>query len=339
MTDKSKKTNKKKALSLFLNLTKFAITFGILAFLYSKGMLDFSRVKKVFTNPPIVIAAFSIMFSTTLASVLRWQALVVAQGLKISLREATRLTMIGVFFNTAIPGAVSGDVLTGYYVVRQQPNKKGRIKAFTTLLMDRILGLSALIFVSFSAMVLNFSRITHSNSLKSLSGFIALLFAGVLLFYFFVLVSFPITKKLIAILHQIPIFGEYIGRTFESFKSYEASKGVIAKGLLISVAIHCSIIGVFILISKSLGGFEGVHVQDFFFLVPFGLLVTAIPLAPAGLGTGHAAFLILFQRVGNNFGADLFTAFVSFQVMISLIGGLFYLKYREQHLSLDIIND
>lgn len=314
----------------FLNIVKFCITFGILYYLYQRGLLDFGRVKKVLTDLPVVAGAFFILLGTTLIAVVRWGWLLVGQQLQIPFAEVLRLSMIGVFFNTAIPGAVSGDVVKGYYVVRQQPNQRGRIKAFTTLLMDRLLGLSALVCVAFVAMVFNFQEMISTPTLKSLSGLISTLWFGVVCFYLFVLVEWSFSSKLRKALNRVPLLGNLLSRFFEAVKAYENSRGIIIKGLLVSIVVHCSIVGVFVLLSKSLGGFTEVPIGKFFFLVPLGLLVTAIPIAPAGLGTGHAAFLWLFQLVGSSAGADLFTAFVTFQILISLIGGLFYLRYRVE---------
>jgi uncharacterized membrane protein YbhN (UPF0104 family) len=112
--EQSSKISSGFAKKLLLNLLKAAFTFGILFFLYKKGMLDFTRVHSVLTNVPVVVACFTLLTATTLASVLRWQLLLKGQGLNVPLAETFRLTMIGVFFNTAIPGAVSGDLVKGY---------------------------------------------------------------------------------------------------------------------------------------------------------------------------------------------------------------------------------
>ena len=312
---------------LVLNLLKATITFGILYYLYEHGMLDFSRVSKVLTNIPVMSTCFAVMISSTLAGFFRWWLLLEGQGLRVSKSEALKLTMIGVFFNTAIPGAVSGDVVKGFYVVRQQPDGRGKIRAFTTLLLDRVLGLSALIGVSFLAMALNFKDMTANPTLKPFCGLISMLGAGVVVFYVFVLAQWPFSAKITRLLARLPA-GDYFVKLYDAVKAYESCRHYVFKGLAISVAIHCSIIGVFIALSRSLGGFEAVPLDKFFFLTPLGLLVTAIPVAPAGLGTGHAAFFGLYKMVGATGGADLFTAFVTFQLTISLIGGLFYVNYR-----------
>lgn len=310
-----------------LNLIKLGVTFGILYYLYAKGMLDFTRVRVVLTDIRVVSIALGLLCSTTFATVVRWWMLLKGQGLQVSLAEALRLTMIGVFFNTAIPGAVSGDLVKGYYVVRQQPAGRGRIRAFTTLLLDRLLGLSALIWISFLSMALNYEAVLASPTLKSLATLITTLWLGVLVFFAFVLIEWPFSKKLLEILKKMPA-GEYLSKLYEAVKAYESCRHYVVKGFIISLGIHCAIISVFLLLAGALGGFEHVSLGQFYFLVPFGLLVTAIPIAPAGLGTGHAAFAWLFQQVGAPGAADLFTAYVTFQILISLVGGLFYVRYR-----------
>lgn len=310
-----------------LNILKFALTAAILYWLYSKGLLDFSKVHGVLTNVKVVTIVFSVLLVCNLAGVVRWQWLLKGQGIETSFGEAFQLTMIGVFFNTALPGAVSGDVVKGYYIVRKQPDGKGRIKAFTTLLLDRILGLSALVFVSFFAMAFKYHEINSNPLLKPLCGLITLIWIGVIVFYGFVLFDSPIARQLQKTLPKLPL-GHLFVKFFDAVKAYESCKRFIFKGFAISVAIHLSLISCFILLANALGGFERIPLDKFFFLVPFGMLVTAVPIAPAGLGTGHAAFLGLFQLMNVKSGADLFTAYVSFQLLMSLLGGLVYLKYR-----------
>lgn len=313
---------------IVLNIIKLSVTVGILVYLYQKGMLDFSRVHAVMTNVPIVALTFSIFVLNQMAGVIRWRWLLQGQGLQLSFKETTFLTMIGVFFNTAIPGAVSGDVIKGYYVVKKQSDGKGKVKAFTTLLLDRILGLSALIFVSFCAMLLHLNSSLENPTLKPLCGMISILLAGIIVFYAFVLIRIPFTEKIQNGLVKLPM-GEIFLKLFNAFRAYEKSKTTILKGFAISVVIHLMLISTIVILSRHLPGFESVPLDKFYFLVPFGLLVTAIPIAPAGLGTGHAAFLGLFKLVGSKSGADLFTAFVSFQLIMSLIGGIFYIRYKS----------
>lgn len=319
---------------IVVNALKAGVTLGILGYLYQKGMLDLSRVHAVLTDPATFSLALAMLGICTIIGFLRWHLLLLGQGLSVKKAETFQLTMIGTFFNTALPGAVSGDLVKGYYVVRQQPDGRGRIRAFTTLLLDRLLGLSALICVSFAAMLFNINEVLANSTLRSLAGLISLLWVGVVGFYLFVLVEWPFSAKLVRLLRRLPA-GDYFVKLYEAVKAYESCRHYVFKGLAISMLIHCTIIATLIMLAHALGGFEAVPLGKFFFLAPFGLLVTAIPIAPAGLGTGHVAFLWLFTQAGATRGADLFTAYVTFQIFISLIGGLFYIRYRG-HLSKEV---
>ncbi len=63
-------------------------------------------------------------------------------------------------------------------------------------------------------------------------------------------------------------------------------------------------------------------------LTPLGVLVTTIPVAPAGVGTGHAAFAWLFGLAGSPRGADVYTLFVITQLLVGAVGGIIYLGFK-----------
>ena len=70
------------------------------------------------------------------------------------------------------------------------------------------------------------------------------------------------------------------------------------------------------------------------FAVPMGFVVTAVPIAPAGVGVGQLAFLYLFQTYmgkSSQFGAIAITAF-QLAVLVGALGGVFfYLRRRKPH--------
>jgi uncharacterized protein (TIRG00374 family) len=313
---------------------KLFFTAGILYFLYVKGLLDISRVHGVVLQPFVFVSALGLLLLAQVFGILRWWWLLKGQGFDLAIWDCARLTMIGTFFNTAIPGAVSGDLVKGYYIVKRQPNGRGKTKALATLLLDRILGLGGLITISFAALILNFDTVYSNASLHPLAVIITPLFLGLLFFYFVVLVRFEIPQAVFTFINRLP-GGNHITKLFESLKVYQNCRGYFLRGVGLSLVIHCMVVSIIVLMARQLGGFELVPFNQFCFLVPFGMLVTAIPVAPAGMGTGHAAFLGLFRLVGAQGGADLFMAFVSFQIMVSLIGGIFYIRHKQETDALD----
>ena len=78
---------------------------------------------------------------------------------------------------------------------------------------------------------------------------------------------------------------------------------------------------------------ESIDWSTLFFIVPVGFMVMAIPLTPAGVGVGQAAFYFLFQNfshVNTQSGPAVITAFQFMQFLWGLIGAYFYLTRRSE---------
>ena len=82
---------------------------------------------------------------------------------------------------------------------------------------------------------------------------------------------------------------------------------------------------------RSMGGAADVPTGYFFLLVPLGLVATAIPNSPAGIGVGQAAFFALFHIVSGLHAVAAANAFTVFQltvILVSLSGFCWYVQYR-----------
>ena len=64
-------------------------------------------------------------------------------------------------------------------------------------------------------------------------------------------------------------------------------------------------------------------------IIPLGLFFTAIPVMPAGVGTGHAAFLALYALLDSQRGADVFNLFLLYQISLGALGGIIYLRFKS----------
>ena len=76
-------------------------------------------------------------------------------------------------------------------------------------------------------------------------------------------------------------------------------------------------------------GFADVPVKAYVFAVPLGLIATALPISPAGVGVGQVAFSYLFDwstGVKSAIGSNLITAHQIVTFFLSLSGGVFYLR-------------
>jgi glycosyltransferase 2 family protein len=116
-------------------------------------------------------------------------------------------------------------------------------------------------------------------------------------------------------------------RIYMGLRHYHNHRWTVIKVLLVSICIHLLVGWACFRLAMAMG--DVVSQLAVYVVTPIGLLVTAIPVLPAGVGTGHAAFSILFKLIGSLRGADVFTLFVLFHLFIGSVGGLVYLRFRN----------
>jgi hypothetical protein len=81
-----------------------------------------------------------------------------------------------------------------------------------------------------------------------------------------------------------------------------------------------------------MGRLADVPAGYFFLLVPLGLVAIAVPISPAGIGVGQAAFFALFRIVSAahaTAAADAFTVYQFAVILVSLTGFYWYLSYKD----------
>jgi len=121
--------------NLFALGAKLAIVALLLAFLAQKGLLSISELKRALSSPKLLLGALALSTASTLLGVHRWRVLLRGQEISLSWSKTLQLSLIGNFFNLALPGAVSGDLVKAFYIAREHPGKRGH--AFGSILFDR----------------------------------------------------------------------------------------------------------------------------------------------------------------------------------------------------------
>ena len=312
-----------------ITLMKMTQVGGILYYLIQSGRLNFSRLLLLGESPGVLMLMLATLILLVVPmAAFRWWLLLRAIGLRVEPRRTFVLTWIGNFFNTTLPGAVTGDVVKGYYVIRSQ-REESRTRAFMTLLIDRFVGLFGLIVMAFVALMFNLPFIWSQPPLHSLALSITALFAGTVFFY--VIALYPFKKgrdPFIRVLSRLPA-RKFTLKVYSAFKSYQHQKTTLVYTLLLAIGIH-TLIGLIFFQLTHLMGVRAVALATQFFLMPIGLITIAIPVAPGGIGIGHAAFESLYQLAGHAGGADIFNLFIIVQLCVFLLGGIPYFLYSGE---------
>jgi len=317
---------------IIINLLKFALVVGILYYYISSDQLNFERLFLYGENLIFLVIVLAVvgLWVVSLAA-MRWWLLLRAIGLHVPVKRAVLLTWIGNFFNVTLPGAVSGDFVKGYYIIRSQ-EKEGKTPAATTLLIDRFIGLFGLIVMAFFALIFNLDLILSQAKLLPFVWTVTVFFLATVLFYAIVLFPFKQGKDpFILLLQKLP--GRQLTvKVYVAFKSYQHQKSTLALTLLMSIILHISVAFLFFKIADMIGVTE-LNLGIQFFIMPVGLISIALPIAPGGVGVGHAVFAMLYGVLGISGGADIFNLYYFPQFAVFLLGGIPYLLYSgEYHL-------
>lgn len=306
---------------------KILFSAGIIYWLVSSGKLNFSALRALLSPGPAALALGLVALNLFFASE-RWRILIKSQHMKASSWPVFKLSLIGTFFNFAMPGGVGGDVIKAYYFNRQNPGSK--VVAVTSVLMDRVIGLFSMVLMALLVMVYDMEHITHVPSLMTLFWFILGLFivfaVALALIFSSALYRKQILKKII---NKLPLSEKFM-KLYESMHLYGKQGGRILAVIFLSlIAQTCSIL--FLYLVGMMAGYNDVHLKTYFLVAPLGFMATAIPISPAGVGVGQAAFYFLFNIYNGkttDLGPTTITAFQVGTFIMSLLGAFFYMRFK-----------
>ena len=304
---------------------KFLLVGVVFWFLFKKGLVTTESFGKLISSPGTILVVVLLNILNTGLGTLRWKGLLDAKGAHLTFKRVFELNLIGCFFNIALPGAVSGDFVKAAFVSDQFPERKPAV--FGSMLLDRFLGMSAMVFVgAFSAVVSTF--VNWGGSLPpALLITISSVGAGIFLFYCYMFLSHKRDPlfKLIQFVTKRHTRLEIIDKLYLGVMDYRTKPRAVLKAIAQSILIHILLILIVFSISETVS-VAPISLIALAVIVPIGILATSVPVLPAGVGTGHAAFFALFKLVGSSQGAEIFSVFVLWQIIIGVIGGAVYIR-------------
>jgi len=123
---------------------------------------------------------------------------------------------------------------------------------------------------------------------------------------------------------KIPFIGHQIEKTLGQIWAMGENKVTILKCLLMSMVFQANNVYAIYLISSPF--FDNpLTLGKAFTFIPLGLIATAVPISPAGMGVGHAIFGTLFGYYGISGGASLFNLYWLCYFFVNLLGVVPYL--------------
>ena len=247
---------------------------------------------------------------------------------------------VGLFFNNFLPANIGGDIARVMDASRHQADDArpparahapgdpdpdpsgGRVAAFSTVLMDRLVGTLALAGLALVTTLPAVDRFHLSLVYLVLAGFFALsllvLWAG---FHPAVL---PRVERLLG---RVGLSGLKPGLEELAVRlgRFRGQRRLLLVLFLVATVTQVSRIGVHVLVSRALG--LHIALPYFFLFVPLLAVIVSLPISLNGIGVREGAGVVLFGLVGVSRAQAFSLQFTTYlvAVAVSLVGGVVFL--------------
>ena len=315
--------------TFFLNTIKILIAAGLIYWLISSGKLDFKLLMGLRNHlSAVLIAILLSLFNLILVS-LRWETILGARSqVKLTTSGLFKVSWIGQFFSSVLPGSVSGDLVKILYVQKIDKSFSKKF-IFASILIDRVMGLCGLILlVGMSSILFGEKIVLNAPALAPLLKMNYVL-TGVVLFSFILFLFFHDFIRYFLVKFGSLAFKGILQKIISLWDDLVLIKSRILKAVGLSLLVQ--FFGVLIfwsLIQPSVDG-QMNFIQALAF-IPIGLMTLALPIAPSGLGVGHAIFQKLFELLSISNGASLFNLYFVVTLSVNLLGVIPYLMTKPQ---------
>lgn len=266
-----------------LILLKIGLSLGIVAFLVFRAIAqknqDGQNVFEQLVSRPIhwglLSAACLICAAAVMLTLIRWWYLVRALRIPLRLVDALRFGLLGFLFNLAPMGIVGGDLLKGWMLARE--HLQDRVKAFASVVIDRVIGLYMLFVVATVAILATGIWKTESHTIKLICQITYFLTAlGALLIAMLLTPGFTDGRGTRA-LGRLPYVGSTITSLIDAVRMYRRNPTVLVTTALMSVGVHSLFATGVYLIARGLPG-DNLSLSTHFVVMPLSASTGALPL-------------------------------------------------------------
>jgi uncharacterized protein (TIRG00374 family) len=279
------------------------------------------RVKSM--NPGWIVLALAAYAATQSVAVWRWHRLLRAQHVEVEKRKLTDSIWVSMFFNNFLPSNIGGDVVR---IADTATAAGSKTLATTVILVDRVLGLSALVIIASSGALVASVRGVHIPGarwlwLATAIGAVAAIFV----------IAIPqlvshVLKPVRALNREW--LNERAQRLEDAVIKFRNAPSALFGAFLGALVLQITIVAFYLLTAKGLS----VPLPIFLgaVLIPVSLVVQMAPVSINGFGVREAVFAFFFRRFGLPTDAAVALSLVSTGMVmgLSLVGGFFFMRRR-----------
>ncbi len=308
-----------------LLVAKVLFSLGLMVFLFAR--IPIHEVGATLRQATVawLASAAALLLASNVLGAYQWHQLLQAVEIRIPFWKVLAYYHVGLFFNNFLPANVGGDLARVLDASRYGPS---RAAAFSTIIMDRLIGTLALAGLALVTTVPAFRRF-HAVAGLPVSGlYLALLaffaLSVVMVWAVFHPALLPAVERALSRVGLggfKPALDDLAGR----LQGFRDQRRLFARLLGVALVVQVSRIGVHVLVARALG--LGVSPQYFFLFVPLLAVLVSLPISLNGIGVREGAGVVMFGLIGvsrtNAFALQFATYLVA--VAVSLLGGLVFL--------------
>lgn len=220
----------------------------------------------------------------------RWWYLMRVTGVPAPFRRVLAVSYAGAFLNLFLPGMAGGDLAKAVLATRGEERKAAVVG---TILLDRVIGLSAMILMAVAAVLPQVGRPELRMPVILVLSLLAAGIAGLAIYFSPLLRRTRFGTWLKSRLPFLSALREMDG----VFREAKSNRRAVALSFAISLAAQATAIVLIYGLARSLGIRE-VPLAQFFLFEPILFIVTAMPISLGGWGVGEYAYSFLFGTVG-----------------------------------------
>ncbi len=275
---------------LIFELLKVLISF-VLIYLIFKSMdlnVFLNHLKSM--NLILYFLAVLVGFLGYFLSAIRWFVFTRAYKLNLTVFEANKYVFVSLFLGLILPSGAGVDLVRFLYA--QRNNMQKRAEVLSSIFVDRLIGVIALVFLAFLGVYFGVEKIREVAK--------ELIWIMLLLIGFFIFMLTPLFEKIIiSLFGSIEKFriGERVQKLINSFSMYKQNKSIVLLSFLISILMQFFFGSSAFLISKALG--FSLNPIEVILITSAVNFITMLPLSFSGIGIREGGFIFfLSDKIG-----------------------------------------
>ena len=247
------------------------------------------RVKGM--HPGWIVTALIAYTATQSVAVWRWQRLLRAQHVEVESKRLTESMWVSMFFNNFLPSNIGGDVVR---IADTAPAAGSKTLATTVILVDRVLGLTALVIIASSGALVASLLGVHIPGARWL--WLAMGVGAVAAI--FVIAMPQLVGHLLMPVRALkrPWLDERAQRLEDAVIKFRNAPSAVLGAFAGALVVQITIVAFYLLTA------EGLSVPLPIFLgavlIPVSLVVQMAPISINGFGVREAVFAFFFRRFG-----------------------------------------